>query len=313
MGLCFKVLGSLSAVVLVSGMPVLFPAESGVGVVQAQTTEEQKAEADRLYEQGLQQYNAENYYAALQSFQQASNIYEAISDGQGTIATGIYFGYTLIELGETERAINIFQTLLEVAQENNLSELEEIAEQGLQAARNQNNSTQTSEQNPQLAEAERLNQQVEQLYQAGKYEEAIPLAERALEIRQQVLGEEHPSVATSLNNLAGLYSSQGRYTEAEPLYQQALEMRKRLLGEEHPHVASSLNNLAFLYRSQGRYTEAEPLYQQALEMRQRLLGEEHPDVATSLNNLAELYSFQGRYTEAELLYQQALEMTKRLL
>ncbi|NES00462.1 MAG: tetratricopeptide repeat protein, partial [Symploca sp. SIO1B1] len=57
-----------------------------------------------------------------------------------------------------------------------------------------------------LAEAEKLNQQAFQLYQVGKYSEAIPLAEKALAIRQRILGEEHPDVATSLNNLAELYS-----------------------------------------------------------------------------------------------------------
>ncbi|NEO78312.1 tetratricopeptide repeat protein [Moorena sp. SIO4G3] len=39
------------------------------------------------------------------------------------------------------------------------------------------------------------------------------LAERALEIRQEILGEEHPDVAISLNNLAGFYESQGRYVD----------------------------------------------------------------------------------------------------
>ncbi|MEH1800478.1 MAG: tetratricopeptide repeat protein, partial [Nostoc sp.] len=82
-------------------------------------------------------------------------------------------------------------------------------------------------QSAQLAEAERLNEQAIKLYNEGKYSEAIPLAERALAIRKQILGEEHPDVATSLNNLALLYKSQGRYADAEPLYRQALEMSKR--------------------------------------------------------------------------------------
>ncbi len=63
-------------------------------------------------------------------------------------------------------------------------------------------------------------------------------------MRKRVLGDEHPYVATSLNNLAGLYDNQGRYSEAEPLLQEALAMRKRVLGDEHPDVATSLNNLA---------------------------------------------------------------------
>jgi tetratricopeptide (TPR) repeat protein len=147
----------------------------------------------------------------------------------------------------------------------------------------------------------------------GLYALAEEPYQRCLQATQEVLGEHHPYIATSLNNLAELYRSQGRYAEAEPLYKQALSMRQELLGERHPYVATSLNNLAELYRSQGRYAEAEPLYKQALSMRQELLGERHPDVAGSLNNLAGLYSSQRRYAEAEKITQQALQMRQELL
>ncbi|NEU71152.1 tetratricopeptide repeat protein [Hassallia byssoidea VB512170] len=147
----------------------------------------------------------------------------------------------------------------------------------------------------------------------GLYAIAEPWYKQCVEVVKASLGEEHPDVAMSLNNLALLYSDQGRYSDAEPLLIQALELNKRLLGEEHPDVATSLNNLALLYSDQGRYSDAEPLYIQALALRKRLLGEEHPHVATSLNNLALLYNFQGRYSEAEPLYIQALALRKRLL
>ena len=39
----------------------------------------------------------------------------------------------------------------------------------------------------------------------GRYAEAEPLYKRSLAIWQKALGPEHPSVATGLNNLAGLY------------------------------------------------------------------------------------------------------------
>ncbi|BCU14045.1 CHAT domain-containing tetratricopeptide repeat protein [Microcystis aeruginosa] len=164
-----------------------------------------------------------------------------------------------------------------------------------------------------LAEAERLTQQVIQLYQQGKYNEAIPLAEQALAIRKQQLGDNHPDTAASLNNLAGLYLSQGRYSEAEPLLKQALAISKQQLGDNHPDTAASLNNLAGLYYSQGRYSEAEPLYKQALAIKKQQLGDNHPATTISLNNLAELYRVQGRYSEAEPLYKEALSIRKQQL
>jgi len=157
-----------------------------------------------------------------------------------------------------------------------------------------------------------LNGRAVQLYHECQYSQAVSLTEEALTLARQIWGEEHPNIATSLNNLAYLYNSQGRYAEALPLYQQALEMRKRLFAGDHPDVATSLNNLASLYESQGRYAEALPLYQQALEMRKRLFAGDHPDVAQSLNNLALLYKSQGRYAEALPLLDQASEMRKRL-
>ncbi|MGB3189226.1 MAG: CHAT domain-containing tetratricopeptide repeat protein, partial [Limnoraphis sp.] len=166
---------------------------------------------------------------------------------------------------------------------------------------------------PELEQASGLNQQVEQLHREGKYNEAIPLAEQVLEIRERLLGENHPDVASSMAWLAELYRSQGRYDEAEPLYERSLAIDEKALGENHPLVATSLNNLALLYRSQGRFNEAEPLYQRSLAIGEKALGENHPWVAASLNNLAGLYHSQGRYSEAEPLYQRSLAIGEKAL
>ena len=100
-----------------------------------------------------------------------------------------------------------------------------------------------------IQEAEALNQQVVDLYARGRYEEAIPRAERALVIREKALGPEHPQTAASLNNLALLYQDAGAYGKAEPLYQRALAITEKALGPEHPQTATSLNNLAMLYQA----------------------------------------------------------------
>jgi tetratricopeptide (TPR) repeat protein len=91
------------------------------------------------------------------------------------------------------------------------------------------------------------------------------------------LGNEHPDVASSLNNLALLYYNQGRYGEAEPLFQDALAMYQRLLGQAHPDVAASLLNLGALRHNQGRYSEAQTLLLQARPIYLSQLGPDHPN------------------------------------
>jgi CHAT domain-containing protein/Tfp pilus assembly protein PilF len=164
-----------------------------------------------------------------------------------------------------------------------------------------------------LAEAQRLNGQVLQYYATGWYQQAIPLAQKALAIREKALGREHPDTVVSINNLAALYDASGAYAKAEPLYQRALAINEKALGPEHPDTAQSLNNLAGLYYATGAYAKAEPLYQRALAIKEKALGPGHRDTARSLNNLAELYHATGAYAKAEPLYQRALAITEKAL
>ena len=158
-----------------------------------------------------------------------------------------------------------------------------------------------------------LNQQVNQLIVQGKYQEAIPIAERAIEVSKRVRGPEQPETAAALNNLGFLFQKIGDYPKAEPLLQEALRIRQKVLGPEHPDTASSLNKLAVLYQDLGEYAKAEPLYQEALRIRQKVLGAEHPGTASSLNNLALLYQDMHEYAKAEPLYREALRICQKVL
>ncbi|HTN85194.1 MAG TPA: CHAT domain-containing tetratricopeptide repeat protein [Sorangium sp.] len=164
-----------------------------------------------------------------------------------------------------------------------------------------------------LEEAEQLNGRAVELEQAGRYDEAIPLARRALELRERALGSEHPHVAISLNNLAWLLQTKGDYAAAEPLFRRALAISERALGPEHPSVAIALNNLALLLKAKGDYATAEPLHRRALAIREKALGPEHPHVATSLNNLAGLLYAKGEYAAAEPLLRRALAIREKAL
>ncbi len=181
------------------------------------------------------------------------------------------------------------------------------------SATNQPKTQIIAQNNAELEEANQLEQKVVELYEQGKYQEAIPLAEKVLAIREKNLGSDHVDVAKILNKLAELYLEQGNYTPAEPIIQRSLSIREKAFGKDHPDVAESLNNLAELYLYQGNYTTAEPLIQRSLSIREKAFGKDHPDVAESLNNLALLYYSQGNYTTAEPLYQRSLSIREKAL
>ena len=60
-----------------------------------------------------------------------------------------------------------------------------------------------------------------------------------MKIRSQVLGENHPDMATSYNNIGNAYCNRGDYDKALEFYQKALKIRFQVLGENHPDVAYS--------------------------------------------------------------------------
>jgi len=149
------------------------------------------------------------------------------------------------------------------------------------------------------------------LWAKALHREAEPLMRRALAIDEQSYGQDHPSVAIRLNNLAQLLQATNRLAEAEPLMRRALAIDEQSYGQDHPDVAIDLNNLAQLLQATNRLAEAEPLMRRALSIDEQSYGQDHPDVAIDLNNLAQLLKATNRLAEAEPLMRRALAIDEQ--
>ena len=64
-------------------------------------------------------------------------------------------------------------------------------------------------------------------------ENALLQHQRALEIRTRVFGSEHPGVATSKYNIAGLKEAQGDLEEARSLFLECEQIYANVLGVDH--------------------------------------------------------------------------------
>lgn len=151
------------------------------------------------------------------------------------------------------------------------------------------------------------------LWMIGDYSGARQYFERALAIREKVLGAEHPDTAPSLNNLGALLDSQGDLVGARPYFERALAINEEVLGEEHSHTAKSLNNLGGLLASQGDQAGAWESHERALAIREKFLGPAHPDTARSLYWRGFLLKRQGDLAGARLHYERALAIWEKAL
>jgi tetratricopeptide (TPR) repeat protein len=151
------------------------------------------------------------------------------------------------------------------------------------------------------------------LFQAGRYADALPHLEKALDLAEALRGPEDPSIAVDLNNLAETQRQLAHYDRAEQLYLRAIMIDEKERGAADPGLATSLNNLALVYKAQQRFPEAEKLYLRSLSILERALGPSHTDVAKSLNNLAVLYRSEGQPEKARPLQQRAVAIAERAL
>jgi CHAT domain-containing protein/Tfp pilus assembly protein PilF len=164
-----------------------------------------------------------------------------------------------------------------------------------------------------LHEASRLLEENRKLEREQKYDEALPLVQRAIEIREKLLGPNHRDVAIATGELAWLYDMKGELAKAEPLYERARSIIEKVRGSEHPDVANSLGVLALLYLNRGENAKASLFQARAVAIFEKTLGAEHPRFVDYLNTLAEIHRDRGEYAEAESLLKRALVLGERSL
>ena len=151
------------------------------------------------------------------------------------------------------------------------------------------------------------------LHIQGEYEQTELHHRRALQLREEALGAEHPSVASSLTSLGNVLLERGEYEQAKLHLERALQLREKALGPEHPSVGKSAGNLSNAFAAQGEYEQARAHCRRALQILEKALGADHPDVGKASSNLGMVFFRQGEYEQAELHLRRALQIQEKAL
>jgi len=143
----------------------------------------------------------------------------------------------------------------------------------------------------------------------GRFALADEYTAKALQLREEKLGNTNMAVAASLNNYAVLHYNLGKYNESEKEFNDAIAVIKTNKLQEAMPYAIVLNNQAMLYQSMGNYEAAVKVLLQAMTLSAKLESAKARNQLKFLSNLALLYQQMGKYTEAEKIY---LELDKKL-
>jgi tetratricopeptide (TPR) repeat protein len=138
-------------------------------------------------------------------------------------------------------------------------------------------------------------------------EAAESMLREALELRERALGETHPDVGVTLDNLASLLDDTDRPTEAMQLSRRAVDVFERCYGPNHQDVAIALGNMANRLNDELELPEdAEPYYLRALAAKEEIFGVQSPAAADAQRVLGMCLSDQGEHRHAVTCYRCAL-------
>lgn len=164
-----------------------------------------------------------------------------------------------------------------------------------------------------LSQARSISAEAAQLYYLRKFKEGISAETQALEIRKQVLGENHRIFGQSLHLLAELHLAMNNFSQAEILYLQVLELETALVGKAHPEVALKLRNLGRLYLAKSDYPKAEAYFRQADDIWKSVYGENRNFNNSALIGLSQVYNAMKDRKKAEAVNSVLLSLFNRSL
>jgi tetratricopeptide (TPR) repeat protein len=134
------------------------------------------------------------------------------------------------------------------------------------------------------------------LGQLGNYDEALPYAQRAVDITADLHGSNDRHTLQRRSNVGMLLKSMRDWDAARVVYEEVLEVQEVHLGREDIDVAATINNMGVLLRREDLYHEMLPLYRRALHIRERVWEKSRsgdPDRRAKAYKVAESHSNMG--------------------
>jgi CHAT domain-containing protein len=160
--------------------------------------------------------------------------------------------------------------------------------------------------NPRKAEADKLFQEGEKLYNSSQYSPALKSWEEALKIYTEI--RDRAGETNSLNGIGRVYDSLGEYQKALEYHQKSLTIQQEI--RDRAGVSKSLMGIGIVYDSLGEYQKALEYYQQSLTIAKEIHARDIE--GKSLGNRGKTYARLKNYVESEKYLFQSIDILDSL-
>jgi serine/threonine-protein kinase len=150
------------------------------------------------------------------------------------------------------------------------------------------------------------------LGEAGKMAESAAFAESAVQIRQRIHGEDHPSLALAYDNLAVALFKAGDMESAAKWNLAALDVYAATTGKDNTDYAWTLTNRSVVLRELGDLAGSEAALNEVLATMRSQLGAVHSDVAYVLEKLGLVLMLREHFPQAASAYGEAVAIYTEL-
>lgn len=164
-------------------------------------------------------------------------------------------------------------------------------------------------QTPTKEDLTKTNIEMVKLFNAQKYDEALPIAQKAVQMSEQIFGKEHLETGKALRNLGYVYFNQNNNQEAEKTFERALSIYEKIANSDKEtgiSLVQMIESLA-LIKYQKKFETAEDLYKSALSLREKFNGQNSTETLTALNALGNINYWRKDYKKAGVFWKRALE------
>ena len=120
----------------------------------------------------------------------------------------------------------------------------------------------------------------------------------ALQVGEQLTGNDREILAVTYSNLSVARSDQGDVDGAIAYLERSLEQQRRISSEPRLELALGLSNLGNLLALKGDYARAESLLTEAIAINNSTVGEDSQGSTYAVINLANVYCERGEYRRA---------------